>query len=163
MRGHDADEAVRHPAHDAELPACGEMFRVRRTLALTRHMEQIAGALWPLSMRLKRAEITQADLTLLYEAALRGEDGAPKRSDLALWIHEQGTHKPALMLAGLVASLVMGNDALRALHGADVPAEGSAADVGEDGDGARPPSAARHRLATERPAASRPAIGPTGS
>ena len=69
-------------------------------------MERLAGPLWPLSMRLRRAEISQSDPAILIETAV--QPGAPSRSDVILWLHEAGTHKPAAEMAILCASLVMG-------------------------------------------------------
>lgn len=136
---------VRHPAQDAWVECCGERYLVRRTLDLLRRLEQIAGPAWPLSLRLRRAEITQDDLALLFEASLRDEPGAPSRADIRGWLFEQGTHKPALAMAGVVASLSIGNAALRALHGADAPAASVDGEGGDETDPtpAVPPTAAR--------------------
>ncbi len=95
-----------------DLTVCGEVYSVRRSPELTRNMERLAGPLRPLSMRLRRAEISQSDLAILIETAV--QPGGPSRADVMAWLYEAGTHKPAAEMAILCASLVIGRAGLLA-------------------------------------------------
>lgn len=105
--------------YDLEIEVCGETFFIRRSHALMRRLEQVAGPLQALGAKLEAADITQADLVRVYVVLLDDEKVAPTRAAIEAWVFDKGTAVAARAIALDIFSLTAGNQILRALTEAE--------------------------------------------
>lgn len=106
-------------AYFLAIPACDAVYEITRTAAILRRVEARFGAIDPLSRRLERADVTQAELlglivTLLDDVPDSHDPPRPTRDAVSDWLFIAGTHAVSRQLAGQVFTLIMGNDALTA-------------------------------------------------
>ena len=125
----------------AEIDICGAVWEIRRTLDLTRRIEQRLGAIPPLARRMIDHDATVEQLVVIYAELLRGAAAPPSRDDIADWIWRQkGSYAAMAELAPFVQSLVVGYDRLVELQEHKAMAAGG----GPPNPHQRPAAAAPH-------------------
>jgi hypothetical protein len=122
-------------AYDLKVPCCGETLHVRRSNELARRIEQAAGPIYPLSLKLRTLAVTSEEVAGLIHALVKDVRGAPGIAAIRAWLYDVGLPKVAPELSGEVLTLISGNDAVAKYQAA---AEASSAEArGEDGPFAR--------------------------
>lgn len=129
------------PDHDAELDICGRVYLFRRGHELLRRLEQRLGALIPLAQRVERFAITQAEMAMIYEEIVKGDESRPSRLSIERWIWDEGTPKLAASLAKVLYELPIGNRTLRLM---EEQKRITAAEQRVEADAARPTSPPDH-------------------
>lgn len=111
--------AALNGAHASRITVCGRAWRVRRELELAQRIEERFGAIAPLLARLRGADVPIAGLAALLAEILSGQQGAPKESELAQLIFEEGCLVAVEACQEVVASLLTGAETLAALDAGD--------------------------------------------
>jgi hypothetical protein len=99
-------------AYDLKVPCCGETLYVRRSNELARRIEQAAGPIYPLCLRLRTIAVTSEEVAGLIHALVKDERGAPGIAAIRDWLYDAGLPRIAPALAGEVLTLISGNDAV---------------------------------------------------
>ena len=102
--------------YDAQLDVCGEIYFLRRTMAMLRRVEQRFGPLTTLFRALEASNATQSTICDLYLELIRGADDMPDKAKVAAWVYEQGSWACCRALALFVANMAVGSAQLRALE-----------------------------------------------
>jgi hypothetical protein len=98
--------------YDITIACCGRQWRIARTLALAKRVEQHCGPLFPLASRLRTLQVTIPDLARLMLAFLEGQRDVPETVAIEEWLFRRGLTALAPTLASDVLSLIAGNDAV---------------------------------------------------
>lgn len=103
--------------HELSVAVCGREFWVRRELALLRRLEQEVGAMGAFCRRLEAEAVPIDDIVRVVLVLLKGQTGAPLRSELDLWLFGGGgVRQVARHLAMSLYTLVLSDDEVRELE-----------------------------------------------
>jgi hypothetical protein len=103
-------------AYGYEQPMCGDVWAIRRTLALVNRIEGRFGAITPLVRRLEHSALGVQELahllwTLVEDAP--ASQGVPKRAAIEQWVIATGVAAISRPLARELLLFVAGNDVLK--------------------------------------------------
>jgi hypothetical protein len=98
--------------YDVSVACCGRVWRIPRTLALAKRLEQHCGPLFPLASRLRVLQVTIPEIARIILALLEGQRDVPVVGAVEVWLFRRGLTALAPTLATDVLSLIAGNDAV---------------------------------------------------